>query len=351
MITLLKVKFGSKVYGTDNENSDDDIKFVYLQTPEDRFLNGHRPYIQVDKDTYGYELETFSLLLSKSDPACLEILFTPAQFVIEKHKLWNDMVTEGMLTKYATLSFSNFATSQLQKAKNIKHRFFMEENEVPRKSLFDFCNVLWGMSEAKTDVPKQGTIPVLEFLALKNISQDRVVVNKIDKCKEVFALYISETPTKGICEDTSCSLRLSSSPKNTYPFAYMIYNEDAYRSHCKKYKEYTDWLKNRNEQRYKTIVDTDSKIDVKSAYHMVRLLNMAKEIVTEGKLIVDRRGIDADFLKTIRKGQVSQTEIFDYSEKMSAEINELFKTCTLPNSNNQKVLDSVAKIKCSYMEL
>jgi hypothetical protein len=42
--------------------------------------------------------------------------------------------------------------------------------------------------------------------------------------------------------------------------------------------------------------------DVKHGAHLVRLLNMGIEIIRDGKVNVDRTGIDADVLLDIRNG-------------------------------------------------
>lgn len=343
------MKFGSKVYGTDNVNSDDDIKFVYVQTPEDLFINGYKPFIQVDKDNYGYELSEFVNLLKKNNPTCLELLFTPDEFIIEKHPYW-DILTkhkDEILTKNTFHSFASFANAQLQKAKNVEARFLMETNEVLRKTPLDFCYVLLGFDEQAT---KQGLTRVVDFLEQKGLQQTNIIVNKIDKSKEVFALYFSVLPTKGICDENSTQLRLTSSPKNAKPIAYMVYNEDAYRSHCKKYKEYQEWLENRNPQRYKDIVDANSKIDVKNAYHTIRMLNMCIEILSTNTMNVDRRGIDADFLKRVRQGEISLELLEQYTELELKKAEKFYKKSMLPESNVEILDKLLLQIKTQILK-
>lgn len=76
---------------------------------------------------------------------------------------------------------------------------------------------------------------------------------------DMFALrdwYYEQRPIgyKGIVNEkgTSNELRLSSVAKDEKPVCYMTYNKNAFSSHCKDYKEYKDWEKNRNPVRYES---------------------------------------------------------------------------------------------------
>ena len=50
----------------------------------------------------------------------------------------------------------------------------------------------------------------------------------------------------------SNELRLSSVSKGEKPICYIYYNKDGYSQHCREYKEYKEWEKNRNPERYKS---------------------------------------------------------------------------------------------------
>jgi hypothetical protein len=57
-------------------------------------------------------------------------------------------------------------------------------------------------------------------------------------------------------------LRLSSA-KRRESVCIILYNKDSYSSHCKDYKEYQEWLENRNESRYLRYKVTQKKLMVK----------------------------------------------------------------------------------------
>lgn len=349
MIILFKVKFGSKVYGTDNTNSDDDIKFVYLQTPYDLFEDGYKPQLQIDKDNNGYELNEFMKLLENSNPTAIEILNTPNEFVIEKHQLFDLLLNKKdlFLTKKLYKSFTSFAQEQIRKARNTDNRFNMEYNEVKRLTPIDFCYVVIDQDRDGLE-NKQGVLPIQKFFEIHNKTQFDFIVNKYEHSKELHGLYLSKN-SKGICDENSTALKLSSSDKGDKPFANLVYNEDGYRSHCKKYKEYTDWLAKRNPQRFIDIQNTNQKIDTKNAYHTVRLLNMCYEIFTDGNVNVDRRNFDAEYLKQIRKGEFDLETLLTKCENTIHNLSELEKHSCLPDSVDlDKTFELLKTIKRHY---
>jgi hypothetical protein len=58
----------------------------------------------------------------------------------------------------------------------------------------------------------------------------------------------------------------------------MNFNKDSYSIYCREYKEYQEWEKKRNEQRYQSTLSHGKSYDAKNMMHTFRLLNMAEEI-------------------------------------------------------------------------
>jgi len=152
------------------------------------------------------------------------------------------------------------------------------------------------------------------------------------------------------------NLRLSSIPKGEEPICIFSYNKDAYTQHCKDYNKYQNWLKVRNNQRW---VDTEShgqvnkeknsKIDSKNIMHLVRLLNMSREI-SEGKGLIVRRP-DAEYLKSIRRGEVGLQKIIDYVEDEMKIIDEQFEKSNLPETVDLKFVEQLTnKIRNNFHE-
>ena len=67
--------------------------------------------------------------------------------------------------------------------------------------------------------------------------------------------------------------------------------------------------------------------DVKFAYHVVRLLNEAEQILTEGDLDLMR---NREQLKSIRRGEWTELQIRDYFTRKEAELETLYHKSPLP---------------------
>lgn len=152
---------------------------------------------------------------------------------------------------------------------------------------------------------------------------------------DMFALrdwYYEQSPIgyKGIVNEkgTSNELRLSSVAKDERPVCYMTYNKNAFSSHCKDYKEYKDWEKNRNPVRY--LQNKGKQFDRKNVAHAIRLMHMGIEIARGEGVKVDRTNIDRDFIMNIRNGNSSYEDIISYLENKKIEMEDAMTSSTLP---------------------
>lgn len=108
----------------------------------------------------------------------------------------------------------------------------------------------------------------------------------------------------------------------------MTYNKNAFSSHCKDYKEYKEWEKNRNPVRYQQ--NKGKLFDRKNVAHAVRLMHMGIEVAQGEGIKVDRTNIDRDFIMNIRNGNTSYEEIISYLENKRDEMERVMKTSKLP---------------------
>lgn len=84
---LYITKSGSKLYGTDNPNSDEDYKFIYASIERDVLLKRDKEFLKIGKDTKikngkddvdldGYSVHKFMDLLAKSETGAMDVLFS-----------------------------------------------------------------------------------------------------------------------------------------------------------------------------------------------------------------------------------------------------------------------------------
>ena len=83
--------------------------------------------------------------------------------------------------------------------------------------------------------------------------------------------------------------------------------------------------------------------DCKFAFHTIRLMKMCCEFLREPEagLKVYRKGIDGDFLYSIRVGALSQAEVKTMADELFAEAKELLKTTDLPDEPDHEAIHNL----------
>lgn len=353
-IPLFVTLRGSHAYGTNVETSDEDYAGVYIQSVDDLLSNNYKEQVNDDKcDTVFYELKRFLELLATANPTMIELLNTPDDCIIYKHPAF-DYILENknvFITKKCKQSFGGYAKQQISKAKGQNKKVNWEKDKVERKHPIDFAYFFAG----------EKSIPLSKYLKERGIDQKFCGLASLPHARDVYSIFydydsvalhsddISPMAKKiskflfkfsnllslngfklspglgysGIAFEDSNTLRLSSIPKDADGFlGYISYNRDGYSQHCDDFRSYQDWLKNKNESRWVDVEAHGQKIDGKNMLHCQRLLNMAKEIA-EGKGVIVRRP-DAEYLISIRKGQVDLQTLIDESEFKIKEIDKMF---------------------------
>jgi hypothetical protein len=375
---LLLVIRGSHAYGTNVETSDTDYSGVFIQKIEDIIGFNYVEQINDDKnDTVIYEIQRFLQLLASNNPTVLELLNTPEDCILYKHPIFDEVLNnrDVFITKICAKSFGGYGKMQIQKAKGQNKKQNWEKDKVTRKDVLDFVYVI--------DGPK--SIPWKKW---NGDSIERYIyeekfcgVTNVPNARDVYAVYFDERAAlchsevyseeyrnklkqelkekgypmgfgyKGLVKTgegqnvaESNALRLSSIPKGEEPICNIIYNKDGYSEHCKDFKSYEDWLANKNEARWVDVKSHGQKIDGKNMMHSKRLMSMAREIA-EGKGI-NVRISDAEYLISIRRGEIDLETLIAEVEKEIVEIDELFANSNLPDSVDKNfVNDLLIKIR------
>jgi hypothetical protein len=68
---------------------------------------------------------------------------------------------------------------------------------------------------------------------------------------------------------------------------------------------------------------------------------MGLEIAREGKFIVDRTGIDADYLLDIRNHKYTYEELIERLEAKKNELDEAIEKCTLPDTISREYVNEM----------
>lgn len=130
MRTILRIRFGSHLYGTDTPNSDLDFKSVFVPSPRDillqrapKTISTKRPKAEGEKNYAGetdeeaYSLQNYLRLLSEGQTVALDVLFAPVSaWTQECDGDWNEIFNNRhrLLTKRSA-AFVGYVRQQANK--------------------------------------------------------------------------------------------------------------------------------------------------------------------------------------------------------------------------------------------
>jgi predicted nucleotidyltransferase len=367
-LILFETIVGSQAYGTQTPTSDIDKKFVYI-LPQDYILGtGYVEQLNVTKDYVGWEIKRFLELMASNNPTVLELLNSPEDCIVSKHPLF-DLIIEHkheFITKVCKDSFGGYARQQIKKAKGLDKKQNWEKDKVTRKEVLDFVYVIEGEKSIPWKVWNSEQGFEEKFCGVVNVpnARDVYAVYYDGVARNMFSENIPESERnlliklkkelgqpmgfgyKGLVkvgEGTNAAesnqLRLSSIPKGEIPICNIIYNKDGYTMHCKDYKEYQEWLENRNEARYVETQEHGQKIDGKNMMHCMRLIRMAQEIGRGDGIIVRRP--DAQELLSIRRGEVDLEKLITMADEAIEQMDSIFENSNLPKKVDPELVNKL----------
>lgn len=353
---------GSHAYGLNTETSDEDHGGVFICPPE--MLMGLRgQYIEQvadeKNDTVFYEFGRWIELLMKANPTALESLFIPERCIIgDVHPMVRYIMDhkEMFLSKECFKTLTGYATSQIGKARGLNKKIVNPVTE--RKEVLDFCYTFKNqgsqsmkdfLDERGLDQKYCGLVNIPNMKDTYGVYYDFAAHHKFEPRNEVFNDYVVSFGDafcgnvmlrednkeffgySGIVhpDGKSNEVRLSSIPKGEKPICFMTYNQNGYESHCKKYKEYQEWVEKRNPARYES--NLGQNYDGKNMSHCMRLTRMGKELALGQGFNVERT-YDREYLLSIKNHELEYDEIMAQAMKEREEMEAAAATSTLPDT-------------------
>ena len=300
-LILFQAISGSRSFGLATENSDTDIRGVYVLPKEDFFGLHYIPQISNEtNDITYYEIGRLVELLQKNNPNILEILASPEDCIQYKNPLMDLLKPKDFLSKLCKDTFAGYAISQIKKAKGLNKKI-LNPIAQERKSILDFCYVL----------QNQGSIPLKKWLLENGKVQE--------KCGY-----------KGIIQHEEANqVSVSSVPKGENRLAYLFCNLDAYSTYCKDYREYWKWVSERNEDRYNVNQNHGQNYDSKNMMHTIRLLQSCEQIFKTNSLNI--RVENRDELLDIKAGNWSYEDVMNKAEDLIKSIEHYHSVSSLPD--------------------
>ena len=204
--------------------------------------------------------------------------------------MWQRLVTYRhlFLSKKCKFTFSGYAISQLKRIKNHYHWLNTEEPKRPTREEFG--------------LPNQMKMTVSEEQVVHKLLQSNVLPNP-----EVVRDYITR--------------------------------EQQYREAYDKWDTWTNWNANRNPLRHD--LEVRFGYDTKHALHLIRLMRMCKEILTDGTVLVERP--DAEELLEIKGGKWTYQELLNWATGMDELLNVLYTTSTLQKEPDRNAIDALCQ--------
>ena len=112
-------------------------------------------------------------------------------------------------------------------------------------------------------------------------------------------------------------------------------SKEEFKSALTRWNQYENWKKQRNPARAE--LEAKFGFDTKHGMHLIRLMRMCKEIMTDGSVNVKRQ--DRDELLAIRNGERSYDSVVEEANRLDQENVDLHKISTLPEKANRIQLD------------
>lgn len=387
---LVKMRAGSHAYGTALPTSDEDYRGIFVANPESirtPFFTVKEVADEKEEDTKFYELNNFMKLFVDSNPNIVELMWTDESDIIQAHDAYWYLrdFRKQFLSKRIIYTTTGYAMAQLKRIRG--HNKWLTQQQAGINALKNaYQNAVVTEKWLRENFHEDYLVFLNEPLEIKTMVvleayQDRVlkdhnvqlIHNKRPRQTEHLSLVFNFTPDKifnlNISEyhdnhrlisfsgdlyglyrmpgfqtynkDThSLNLNYDGVVADTLgaPLMLVKFNKDEYKQSLEKYNQFNTWRENRNAARHE--LEAAYGYDTKHAMHLVRLLRMGYEAVTQGEIIVKRP--DAQELLDIRFGKRTYEEIVTYAEEMEKKVFEEGKVSTIiPHSPDLKLAAKV----------
>ncbi len=307
--TIVQIKFGSHLYGTATEDSDVDIKAVYLPSARDILLQTIQPAITAgrtkparekntaeDVDFEAYSPHKFLSLLAEGQTVALDMFFAPSQFFIEEPSpIWADIQAVGRhLFNKKAASFVRYCRQQANKY-GIKGSRMMSA----RKAEVFF-------KQALEHYPSASKLYLLEKELEDLIQYEFITLGLIENVNGGTTKYIEVCGKK---------LLYNASIKSAHEVIQRLISEYGERALAAEKNKGIDW---------------------KALSHAVRIGYEAIEFLTTQKITFPRP--EAEHLVAIKQGKLNFKTVAEEIEGLLAKLEEASFASTLADSYNPQII-------------
>jgi len=334
--TIYVTLHGSQAYGLANEFSDTDVKGICVPPPEveynlfHRFEQAENPaslearlgHLKNPKnpkfESTIYSLRKFFLLAAEVNPNIIELLFTADTDHFVKHPLMVKVLENRHLfvSNKARYTFAGYACAQAKKIE--RHRKWIVLGEVPCPTREQFglpaerpkgVEEIMGYMKAKVEQWNLNQFPIDELQRAELKDTIWELLTHVSG-REISVANWPDEYHAGVLSKMKQDFNLKDE------VVAFINAERAYVKAKQVYDSWVSWKKERNPARRE--LEEKSGYDTKHASHLVRLMRMGYEIITEGKVIVRRP--DAEELLAIKNGAWSFDKVMEFKDEMEKKL-------------------------------
>lgn len=329
---ILVTRSGSHAYGTNLPTSDLDFKGIAVP-PKPYFWGFVKKFEQAEQrqpfDSVIYDIRKFFNLAADCNPSILEILFVDDSDVIHKDAAGSLLRLYGghFLSKKAKHTFSGYAMSQLKRIQGHYAWLKNPPKEAPTREKFGLVN--------HTTIPADQRAAAMAIIKAK-LDQWNPDLSGMDPAARIATM---EWFNKTLLDVANGDPFMAAAKTVGLSDAVIdvIQRERSYNNAQNEWKQYQTWKAKRNPAR--AALEEKFGYDTKHGMHLVRLLRMGYEILTEGKVHVKRP--DAEELLRIREGLWTYEQMVEYAESMDKKMDEAVASSPLPWAPNRELLDSL----------
>lgn len=253
----------------------------------------------------------------------------------------------------AEVTFSGYAFSQIKKSRGQQKLVHNPKPEAkPLRS--DFCWIIpiknpknrSGKLNFHTD-PIARPVKLSDYNGFDSSSPQYDLlkychVAALEHTQNVYRLYYYGKKAKGVFRGDN--LVVESIPlddENKRFCGFLIYNENAFETELRDWKNYWDWVKNRNDARWVSQESGEMDFDGKNMGHCIRLLYSGINILEKGYPIIRFEGEKLQLLKDIRAGKYKWDFVMGLADELMLKVKEAKEKSKLPYEADKKGIDNL----------
>ncbi len=305
MKIIVKMLFGSRVYGTNLPTSDTDYKQVFLSSFDDMALfKGKRITASTssagkntseDIDMESIELGRFLDLCMQGQTNAIDMLFTPEEFWIESSPIWDRVIElKPHLLNRKIKAMVGYCRSQASRYSVKGDRL----NDV--EAAIDLFERLPPEDRLELHIDALGSLCSREHIELREIE-----VGTGDG-KKILAL-------------TVCGRYLPMTTRIGYSLDNVLYP-----------------AKNKHGRRARAAADADGA-DYKAMMHALRVAGEAIELMRTGNITMPL--LDRSFLLEVRKGDIPAKEVSNEIDNRLELLEKAVENSSLPEESNREKIE------------